>query len=321
MRLLPICVLSFVFSLASTSCSTTMPNVSNLTSQSLEIFDGLPTKNKSYLDRIEFERTHITEGVISDYIEIIEYLAARHDLKQNMSIPTPFFPRAETYPQVVLFYKGRYKIDKSNPKTHPSEWCILECEAILLGGHAESVLRVEIDVETLKAVPESIRKFQKTISCDIESTLERGPFGTHPCLKMSSPNNGAETLAQDGLYVYSDQVSPLWPDVFFIDGNKLVQDAGIHAVVYHRPIEAFNHLEHIRAYSSNNSDHRVIVEKRDGRADKTSMLIDYIDISITPRLPKEIIDYLIIETVGEKYFSDVYPVSYTHLTLPTIYSV
>lgn len=297
-------VILIALSLACVSCSTTKPNISKLTSQSLEIFDELPAKDKNYLDRIDFMRTDITDGVILDYVEIIKYFAARHDLKEEKIIPTPIFPRAETYPQVVLFYKGRYKIDNAKFRIHPSEWCHKECETILLGGHAESVLRVEIDVETLEAVPDSVRKFEKARLCDT-SRNSNDDYTFHPCLTMTIPKNRAELLTQDGLYVYDEQVSPLWPDVFFIDGSKLIPDAGILTIAYRRPIEAFNHLGNINAYSENDADHRAIVEKRMGLPDKTSMLIDHMGLSISPRLPKQIIDHLIKETVGEEYFSDV----------------
>lgn len=304
MRPLATCVLSLILSLASVSCSTAPSNTSTLTSQSLGIFDRLTAQDKNYLGNIKFERTDITEGVISDYVEIIEYLAARHDLKEDKIIPTPFFPRAEKYPQVVLFYKGRYKIDNGKSKIHRSEWCEKECETILLGDHAESVLRVEIDVETLDAVPDSVRKFEKANLCDTSRNLN-DDYTFHPCLTMTIPDNGAELLTQDGLYVYGDQISPLWPEVFFIDGSKLIPDAGILAIAYSRPIEAFNHLEHVRAYLKNKSDHRAIVEKRHGLPDKTSMFIDHIDLAISPELPNQIIDHLIKETVGVEYFSNV----------------
>jgi len=274
-----------------------------LTSQSLEIFDDLYAQDKNYLDRVELKRSDISKGVISEYLEIIEFLADRHDLKEEKSTVTPIFPRNDIYPQVVLFYKGAYKIDNSNPKTHPSEWCWPECETLLLGGHTENVLRVQIDVETLKPVTDSIRVFEKLDSCDTTLVLRHRDTNLHPCLKMSIPVYGVSLLERDGLYVYTGQVSPLWPEIFYIDGSKLRPDAGILAIAYERPVEAFNHLDNISARSD--SYHRTVVEKRSGSPDKTLILTDQIGLHISPSLPEEIIQHLIKSSVGDKYFSDV----------------
>ena len=70
-------------------------------------------------------------------------------------------------------------------------------------------------------------------------------------------------------------------------------------------MEAFNHLEHVRAFSTHDSVHRAIIEKRNGFPDKSSMLIDQISLSISPPLPEKVIEHLIKETVRVAYFSDV----------------
>jgi len=163
----------------------------------------------------------ITDGVIEDYLTLIDFSIKRNELRAKSLTPTiPIFTDTGiTYPRVVFFYQGGYDVDKDNHKFYVEECnksngkshvcnlldepvsvpqgpkCRNECAKILFEDHAKSVLKVEINPDSLEVVPNSIREFRKTDDCSLSSKYRASGFSRHElaalglCLDMQTPNS------------------------------------------------------------------------------------------------------------------------------------
>jgi len=123
---------------------------------------------------------------------------------------------------------------------------------------------------------------------------------------MQTPENGADLLEKDGLHVYGDRhhlISPLAPKVFWVDSSYRLPDPGILPIHHHRVIHVMKDLKHVTALSNNDTEHRAIGIRSNGRPIKHYMLYDYTCISIEPQLPETIVRKLITKRAGKNYLN------------------
>ena len=99
--------LAILFGIIASSCAPEI-NISELTADAQNTVRMMDESER----RLQAE--DITEGVISDYIALIDFLIARNELRAKSLAPaTPVFTdTGTTYPRVIFFYQGVYEIDK-----------------------------------------------------------------------------------------------------------------------------------------------------------------------------------------------------------------
>lgn len=307
----------FFMGFCAASCATQM-NITQITADAkttLASMDETQRSHHHFGDDI-LQTEDITEGVIKDYVALIDFLADRNKLRAKTLAPAvPFFSdTGQTFPRVVLFYIGKFKIDRNpNAPEYVEENCAAECARLLFEGRTQSVLTAKIDPHSLEVVPSSIREFRTTTDCS-QSLSKPTYYPEVPalglCLEKRTPKNGLELIEDDGLHVFGDRyhlTSPLAPKEFWVDSSKGLPYAGgggpgedVILLAYDRAVRVMKELEHVVANSDNDTIHRAIGIRANGRPMQYQMLFDYTCLRIKPNLPDATVRALIKQRAGKK---------------------
>ena len=322
--------LAILFGIIASSCAPEI-NISELTA------DAQNTVRMMDESERRFQAEDISEGVISDYIALIDFLIARNELRAKSLAPaTPVFTdNGTTYPRVIFFYQGVYEIDKdrrefflkecqnkenerrtrcinsildrpvSAPQGHK---CKIECAKILLENHAKSVLKVEISPDSLEVIPSSIREFRKTEDCSRALKNPVAPASRHElaalglCIEVKTPENGLELLEKEGLHVYGANdhlISPFAPEEFWVNTTDR-RPFGHYMTENQRrsTVYVMKDLKHVTAQRTD-SRHKAIGIRSGKRPIEYSMLYDHTCIKIKPRLPEQVVNKLVMARAGE----------------------
>ncbi len=299
-----------LMSLSAASCAPTI-DVPALTAEAKEAYLNMDeTENFLYgLDDDRLQVEDITEGVIEDYITLIDFLADRNDLRAKTLVPPLFSETGLKFPRVVFFYRGAYKTDwPFNRPNDGYENCSTQCVRVLFEGHAESVLYAKIDPESLKVIPNSIREFRKSDNCSRSFTqfmlVDNAEIpGLGFCVEMLTPENGLALLEEDGLHVFGDQyhvISPLAPKEFWVDPSITLPNPNMSLKAYLRQIHVMKDLKHVEAFGRQETEHRAIGIRKNGRPIQYAMLYDITCLSIEPDLPETTVRKLIEMRAGKE---------------------
>lgn len=302
-------MIAIFFGVMASSCATrlSIPTITTEAQTTLSLMKEADRPYNSIKDR-SLQPEDITEAMVTDYVTLIDFLIERNELRAKTLAPTvPIFTdTGKTFPRVVFFYRGRYKIERNpNGPEYVNETCSEECAKILFEGHAPSVLNVKIDPHSLEIVHSSIREFRKTEDCS-QSFANPVYFRELPalglCIEMRTPENGLRLVEEDGLHVFGDRhhlISPFAPKEFWVDSSTHLPDPGILAIAYSRSIHVMKELEHVVASADNDTQHRAIGIRSNGATIQYSMLYDYTCLSIRPELPEITVRKLIQHRAGE----------------------
>ena len=262
----------------------------------------------------------ITDGVISDYITIIKFMAARKTLAENrrdpMNPPAPryFQLQSNKLSTLIFHYKANYSFENdSGQQTFPTftqknvrfnKVCIGECAKILFEDYADEVIFVAYHPETKAIIPESIRSFRRKPDCDISvGHFQSFAHTTHAlpaiglCFQTEVPEKPLEMARRDGLHVYTNMASPFWPEEFEADHIAVGPSSS------RLPI-AFETLEHIKAFSS--ITHKAFGVKVGENKESYTIKYEHACVTIKPPLPERAIKRLVGASVGEAFVGNSY---------------
>ena len=259
------------------------------------------------------QANEITDGVISDYIEIIKFIGSRKELASNIRGPlnphsaSLYHLRGRKASRIIYHHKAYHSFETNGYATFPRyeekvvrfhKDCLGECAKTLLEDYADSVVYVSIHPETRDIMPESIREFRKGTNC--KEKLSDGPSykpTSHSlpalglCIITTEPKNPLDLIKSDGLHIYDTMSSPFWPE-------ELESDYVAMGPASSRPPRAFENLKHVRA--SGNITHKAMGIKIGTVPEDLTIRYEHMCISVTPSLPNEAIKQLVMETLGKK---------------------